>query len=583
MTDLAPHRPLDHPPRGLLALSRRLLRWHAREPSSLAWTAAVALVLALVMLPVVVVLTLAVTANDNVWPHLLRTVLPGSLLETCLLLLGVGTSTLIVGAATAWIVTMYRFPGRSVLDRLLVIPLAVPTYIVAYCYVDMLDFTGPLQRALRWVFGWQTAQDYWFPEVRSTGGAIFVMASVLYPYVYLTARASFVQQSVCALEVARTLGRTSLGAFTSVALPMARPALAAGVALALMESLNDIGAVQHLGVRTLTISIYTTWLQRSSLGGAAQIASALLLLVLVLFAIERAARGSGRFHGLSRRHRSIPFADLEGWKAAAAAAACFVPFTCGFLLPCFILAAGAVRNLSEAADPAFWQAARNSVVLASLSACAAVALAVLLGYARRVAANGFTRPALRLAGLGYAMPGTVLAIGILIPLALLDNRIDELFRAHFGVGTGLILTGSLFALVLACAIRFLAVSLGAVEAGLELISPNLDAAARTLGESPSSTLWRVHLPLLLPALGTAGLLVFVDAMKELPTTLLLRPFNFETLATYVYSFALLEQFEGASVGALAIVVAGLVPVLLLHKAVASGRAGSRWRPAKPAS
>src|SRR5581483_736636 len=196
MTDLAPHRPLDHPPRGLLALSRRLLRWHAREPSSLAWTAAVALVLALVMLPVVVVLTLAVTANDNVWPHLLRTVLPGSLLETCLLLLGVGTSTLIVGAATAWIVTMHRFPGRSVLDRLLVIPLAVPTYIVAYCYVDMLDFTGPLQRALRWVFGWQTAQDYWFPEVRSTGGAIFVMASVLYPYVYLTARASFVQQSV---------------------------------------------------------------------------------------------------------------------------------------------------------------------------------------------------------------------------------------------------------------------------------------------------------------------------------------------------------------------------------------------------
>lgn len=577
MTDIAPHHRPHRWIQLVLGLSSRFVAWRAQRRSSPVWTVGVALILVLMALPVGTVVTLALAAEDNVWPHLLRTVLPASLLETALLLSGVGVLTLVVGAGTAWVVTMYRFPGRGVLDRLLVIPLAVPTYIVAYCYVDLLDFTGPIQRALRWLFGWRTVQDYWFPEVRGMGGAIFVMSSVLYPYVYLTARASFVQQSVCALEVARTLGRTPFGAFTSVALPMARPALAAGTALVLMECLNDLGAVQHLGVRTLTLSIYATWLQRSSLGGAAQLASVLLLVVLALFTIERIARGASQFHGLSRRHRSIPFADLEGWRAVAATIACLLPFACGFLFPLAVLMVGAARHLSQTAEPGFWRAAGNSILLASLSAVVAVSIAVFLGYARRVAANGFTRPAVRLAGLGYALPGTVLALGLLIPMGLIDNRIDAFFRVHFGVGTGLILTGSVFALVLACTVRFLAVSLGAVEAGLELISPNLDAAARTLGESPLSALWRVHLPLLLPALGTAGLLVFVDAMKELPATLLLRPFNFDTLATYVYSFALLEQFEGASVGALAIVAAGLIPVLLLHKAVAGGRAGARAR------
>jgi iron(III) transport system permease protein len=577
MTGRTPKRGADRTARSILAVAGRLTGWSAQRRASPLWTVAVALVLALMLLPIVTILTLAFTASDNVWPHLLRTVLPGSLWETAVLMSGVGVLTLVVGGGTAWIITMHRFPGREVLDRLLVIPLAVPTYIVAYCYVDLLDYGGPIQSTLRALFGWQSLRDYWFPEVRSMTGAIFVMSAVLYPYVYLAARASFVQQSVCALEVARTLGRTPLGAFISVGLPMARPALAAGTALTLMECLNDLGAVQHLGVSTLTLSIYTTWLQRSSLGGAAQIAGVLLLVVLLLFAIERMARGASQFHGMSRRHRAIPFADLEGWKAAAAAAVCFLPFACGFILPFLVLVAGGAKYLSQTAEPGFWRAAGNSMLLAALSAVAAVALSVLLGYARRVAANGFTRPAVRLAGLGYAMPGTVLALGILIPLALVDNSIDAFFRTQFGISTGLILTGSLFALVLACTVRFLAVSLGAVEAGLELISPNLDAAARTLGESPLSALWRVHVPLLIPALGTAGLLVFVDAMKELPTTLLLRPFNFETLATHVYSFALLEQFEAGSIGALAIVAVGLVPVLLLHQAVAGGRAGSRLR------
>ncbi len=575
MTDIAPGQPLQHRWRALSLSAQRLSQWRTRQRSSPAWSVTVGLILAIVVLPVAALIVLALTAGDNVWPHLLRTVLPASLLDTALLLSGVGALTLVTGAGTAWIVTMYRFPGRAVLDRLLVIPLAVPTYIIAYCYADLMDFTGPVQRWLRWMMGWHTVQDYWFPEIRGIGGAVFVMSCVLYPYVYMTARASFVQQSVCTLEVARTLGRSPLGAFVSVGLPMARPALAAGVLLALMECLNDLGAVQYLGVRTLTASIYATWLQRSSLGGAAQISIVLLGLVLVLFAAERMARGSSQFHNTSRRHRSIPFADLNGWRSVAATILCFLPFACGFLLPLFVLGAGALRHVTDVTESGFWKAAGNSLLLASVSAMAAVGLAVVLGYARRVAPNGFTRPAVRLAGLGYAVPGTVLALGLLIPLAFVDNRVDDVFRSTFGVSTGLLMTGSLFALVLAYTVRFLAVSLGAVESGLELISPNLDAAARTLGRSPLSVLASVHLPLLLPSLGAAGLLVFVDAMKELPATLLLRPFNFETLATHVYSFALLEQFENASVGALAIVLAGLVPVLLLHKTVAAGRAGQR--------
>ncbi len=488
-------------------------------------------------------------------------------------MLGTGALTFIIGTASAWLVTMYRFPGRGVVDRLLVLPLAVPTYIVAYCYVELMDYSGPVQNYLRSTMGWTSIHDYWFPEIRSLGGAIFVMAVVLYPYVYLSARASFIQQSVCALEVARTLGRTSLGTFWSVALPLARPALAAGLSLVLMECLNDLGAVQFLGVETLTASIYSTWLQRSNLGGAAQIATIMLMFVVILFALERFARGRARHHHTTGRYRSIPFQDIEGWRGYAAGAICLLPFLAGFVAPFVVLLDHAVTYWQDSFASGFVAAARNSLLLACLSATLAVIIAVTLSYARRVANNKFTRPAVRMASLGYAIPGTVLAIGLLIPLAAFDNMFDGFLHETFGVSVGLLLSGSLIAVALAYVIRFLAVALGSVESGLERISPNLDAAARALGESRMSSLLRVHLPLLLPALGTAALLVFVDSMKELPATLLMRPFNFETLATHVYSFASLDQFEEAALGALAIVMVGLIPVLLLHRTIARGRAG----------
>ncbi len=526
-------------------------------------------------LPIVTTLWLAFSPKENIWPHLLRTVLPSSLLQTLILMAGAGFLTLVTGTGAAWLITMYRFPGRGLADRLLVIPLAMPTYIVAYCYVELLDYSGPIQSGLRAVFGWHSARDYWFPEIRSLYGAIFVMASVLYPYVYLTARASFVQQSVCALEVARTLGRTPLATLWAVALPLARPALAAGLSLVLMECLNDLGAVQYLGVQTLSQSIYATWLQRSNLGGAAQIATVMLGLIVVMFTLERWARGGAKVHHTTGRYRSIPFQDLTGWQGVVAGIVATLPFIIGFLLPFLQLVRNAVLYADAGLESGFFTAASNSLMLASISAAVAVLLALVIGYARRIDPNRFTNFVARASGLGYAIPGTVLALGLLIPLAAFDNTVDAFLRATLGISTGLLISGSILALVIAYAVRFLAVALGSIESGLERISPNLDAAARALGETSFSALRRVHLPLLLPALGAAALLVFVDSMKELPATLLLRPFNFETLATHVYSFAALEQFEEAAFGSLAIVVSGLVPVLLLHKAVAGGRAGSR--------
>jgi len=553
---------------------RAIGTWRRKRRASPAWTAAVALILAVVALPVVTVLGLALSPAHNIWPHLVRTVLPGSLVRTLLLAAGAGGLAFAIGTASAWLVTMYRFPGRELLDRLLVLPLAVPTYIVAYCYVELFDYAGPVQTGLRSYFGWERASDYWFPQVRSLPGAVLIFAAVLYPYVYLTARASFAQQSVCVLEVARTLGRSPLATFIEVALPLARPAIAAGVALVVMECLNDLGAVQYLGVETLSASIYATWMQRFNLGGAAQLAAVMLLLVTGLLAAERGARGGARVHHTTGRYRAIPFQDLEGWKGVLAAALTALPVVAGFAIPLVVIVRNAATHAQGAIAGGFLSAAANSLTLATLAALAAVAIAMTLGYARRVAGNGFIRPAVRLAGLGYAIPGTVLAIGLLIPLAAFDNRVDAFLRATFGISSGLLLSGSVFAITLAYVVRFLAVALGQIEAGLDRISPSLDAAARTLGESALSTLWRVHLPLLLAPLGAAALLVFVDCMKELPATLLLRPFNFETLATHVYDLASIEQLEQAALGALTIVLAGLVPVLLLHKAITGGRPGS---------
>jgi iron(III) transport system permease protein len=544
-----------------------------RESGNLACSVAASIISLIAIAPVIAIGVLALGSSGDAWPHLMANVLPGALRRTLGLMAGVGALTLLIGTGTAWLVTMYRFPGRRMFEWLLLLPLAVPTYIIAFCYLELFDYSGAAQTALRHMFGWRNAQDYWFPDIRTLGGAIFVMSAVLYPYVYITARASFLAQSVCVLEVSRTLGRSAAATFWQVALPLARPALAAGVALALMENLNDIGAVEFFGVRTLTVAVYDTWLDRNSLAGAAQIACIMLAFVFALLAIERAMRAGRRFHHTTGRYRHLPEDTLEGAAGVVASMACALPVLFGFLLPGGLLVHDALAHIAAGLAPEFWQAALNSLLLAAAASCLAVGFAVVLGYARRQTRSKLIHVLSAIPAISYAVPGTVLAIGILIPLAGLDNAVDAAMRKLFGVPTGLLLSGSVFAIVLAYTIRFLAASLGAVEAGLSKISRNTDAAARTLGASVSETLWRVHLPLLRPALGAAALLVFVDAMKELPATLLLRPFNFDTLATQVFTLASLYRYEEAGLSALTIVLASLVPVLFLHGMIVAGRPG----------
>jgi iron(III) transport system permease protein len=529
------------------------------------WTVAGVLVAALTLLPVLSLAILALQPTGDVWSHLVGTVLPRSLWTTGLLMAGVGALTLTLGVGTAWLVTMCRFPGRSLFDWALLVPLAVPTYIIAYTYVEILDYTGPVQSAIRAIFGFSTSRDYWFPEVRSLGGAIFVMGFVLYPYVYLTTRASFLLQSACALDVSRTLGAGPLRLFFRVALPLARPAIVVGVSLALMECLNDIGAVTFFGVQTMTFSVYDTWINRSSLAGASQLAVAMLALVFALLWIERHARRRQRFHVTSSRYQALPGYRLRGLRAFGAILACATPILIGFVFPAMLLADYASRRLDELTSPALVSAMTNTLTLSVFASLLTVLVAVILVFAQRVRHNALTRVCGRIAAIGYAIPGTVLAVGILIPLARFDNMVDAFARSTFGISTGLLLVGTGTALVYAYMVRFLAVAHGQIEGGLGKVTPHLDMAARTLGRTSGKVLWEVHVPMIRPVLLTALLLAFVDCMKELPATILLRPFNFETLATTVYNAASREAFGDGALPALVIVLVGLVPAILLAR------------------
>lgn len=516
-------------------------------------------------LPVLTILVLALMPTENVWPHLLATVLPGYVWRTLVLMTGVGAITFVVGTAVAWLVTMCRFPLRPLFLWASLLPLAMPGYIVAYTYVDFLSYPGPFQTWLRGIFGWSSPADYWFPEIRSMGGAIFVLSMVLYPYVFLTARASFIRQPATQLEVARALGQTSWGAFRAVALPLARPGIAVGVSLALMETLNDIGAAGFFGVRTLTLGIYTTWLSQGNLGGAAQISAVMLVFIFVLLWMERSARRRQSYILPAQRPRQPDRIRLAGWRRWLAVAVCLTPILIGFVIPALILLGFAVSRFEAAVSLSYLKAVGHSLLLASVAAAIAVALGLLLGYANRQLRPGPARQIIRLASTGYAIPGTVLGIGVLIPLAFFDNALDSFMRERFGIATGLLLSGSIAAVVFAYVVRFLAVSFGAIESGLQKVTPNVAAAARTLGRGPLGALLAVHLPLLRPALVSAALLVFVDCMKELPATLILRPFDFETLATMVFMLASLDQLEESALPALTIVAAGLLPVILLSR------------------
>lgn len=539
-------------------------------------TAAVAMA-AIAALPVLAVIARGIAPGAaETWNHLAATVLPTYVVNTLILVIVVGVGAGAGGTATAWLVAQRRFPGSSVFEWALLLPLAMPAYVMAYAYTDFLQYAGPLQSALRETFGW-TRADYWFPDVRTVGGAAVMFVFSLYPYVYLLARTAFLERPPALVEAARTLGVDRRGVFWRVELPLARPAVAGGVALVLMETLADYGTVDYFAVDTFTTGIYRAWFSLGDRAAAAQLATLLLGFVVAAVAIER----------MSRRARVVPSArermvassikpPLSGARAALATLICAVPVAVGFAIPLALL----VRLLASGMEPdlaRFGDWAWNSFRVAAVAAALAVALAVLVAYALRLAPGPITRAASRLLTLGYAVPGTVLAVGVLLPLGALDRWLADAVRAVTGASPGLILTGTVVALIYAYLVRYLAVAWNGVEPGFARITPAMDAAARSLGASAADTLRRVHLPLLTRSAAAAFLLVFVDVMKELPATLVMRPFNFDTLATQTYQFARDERLAEAALPSLAIVLVGLAPMLLLARASARLAAPSSRR------
>ncbi|PTV97358.1 iron(III) transport system permease protein [Rhodobacter aestuarii] len=540
------------------------------------WVWGSGFVAALVLAPVLALIWQALQGSDGLWAHLWAYVLRPALGQTTVLLLGVGLIVIVLGTALAWLVAAHDFPGRKVLDWALLLPLAVPSYIIAFVYLELLHPLGPVQELLRAILGYDNPRDFRLPDIRSMSGAILLLGLVLYPYVYLPVRAMFAMQAAGLLEAGRMLGCTRTHLFARLALPLARPAIAVGASLALMEALNDIGASEFLGVRTLTVSIYTTWVTRSDLPGAAQIALVMLVVVAALVALERFARRKQRFAGGAQRIRPLlpeRLTGLRGWAALALGA---LPVVLGFGAPLFWLLSEAVGRIGEAGiSPQLWAEMRATLGLAAAATAAVLAGGMVVAFAARLWPGGTTATLGRLASLGYAMPGTVVALGVLVPVAGLDRMIDQGAQMLLGFGTGLVLIGSGAALVYAYVVRFLAMSVGGIDSGFAQIPRALDHAARSLGDGPGASLRHVHLPLLRPALVAAALLVFVDTMKELPATLLLRPLGVETLATHLYSEAARGTYEDGAIAALAIVAAGILPVIALARIGRRNGAGRR--------
>jgi iron(III) transport system permease protein len=529
------------------------------------WSLGALVIAAVVLAPILSIVWIALTPTENIWPHLMATVLPRYLGTTLVLMLGVAVLTAAMGTGAAWLVSQYRFPGRDWLAQALLFPLAIPAYVGAYALVDLLDYAGPVQSGLRDLFGWTSARDYWFPETRSLPMAVLVLSFALYPYVYLLARAAYREQSGRAYEVARALGCGPWGLFLRIGWPLARPAIAAGVALALMETVADYGTVLHFGVQTLTTGIFSTWLNGGNAGGAAQIAGVILMLILVLVGIERAGRGGARFHRLGRAAQPVEPQPIEGLRRWLATGLCLIPFAGGFLLPVAVMLVLAAAAPEGWLAPGLLEALANTLVVGGLAALVTVGAALFLVYALRMAGSRAVEWLLPLTLIGYAAPGAVLALGLLIPLAAFDNWLADRVLALTGVDPGLMITGTAFALGLAYLVRFFGIAQGAIDAAYGRVAPSLPQAARSLGRSSGGTLGSVYLPLMRGSVLTALLVVFVDCVKELPATLVLRPFNYNTLSTRVFELASLERLSEAAPAALLVMAVGLLAVLVVAR------------------
>ncbi|MGB3312819.1 MAG: iron ABC transporter permease, partial [Albidovulum sp.] len=530
------------------------------------WSLGASLVAAFVILPILSVVVMAFSPTENIWPHLLSTTLPRYAANTLILTLGTGALAAAIGAGTAWLITMYRFPCAGLLEWLLLLPLAIPAYIGAYALVDFLDYSGPVQVTLRDWTGWSSARDYWFPQVRSRWAAVIVLAAALYPYVYLLARAAFREQSAGSYEVARALGAGPLGLFWRVGLPLARPAIAAGAAIVMMETVNDFGVVDFFAVQTLTTGIFTVWLETGNAGGAAQIACVILAVILALVALEKVSRRNSRYYHSARQPRPVTKIALSGAAGWVAVLLCAMPVLVGFVLPVAVIAGHALDRPETWVSAGLGRAFVNTLSVGGAAAALTVAGALFMVYGVRLTGRKLPRLLLPVTTIGYAAPGAVLAVGILIPLAAFDHRVADAVLWLTGYDPGLILTGSAAAIVFAYFVRFFAIAQGAADAAFGRISPSLPMAARSLGRTAGGTLREVYLPLMKGSVGTALLLVFVDCVKELPATLLLRPFNYDTLATRAHEKASLENIGEAAPPALLVMLVGLVAVAFLARA-----------------
>lgn len=535
----------------------------------------IAILIALLLsIPVFGILFSLFQEGQGNWPHLVDTVLPRYITNSLILVVFVGIGVTIIGVGTAWLVVMCEFPGRRIFEWALILPLAVPAYVVAYAYTDILQSSGPIQQMIREVTGLRFG-EYWFPNVRSMEGAITIFISVLYPYVYLLTRAAFLEQSICVLEVSRTLGRTAWSSFRSVAIPLARPAIVVGVSLALMETLADFGTVFHFGIQTFTTGIYRTWASMGDRVAAAQLSSILLTFVFVLLIIERYSRKKAKYHQTTGKYKKIKAFNLQGWRAVGAFVFCALPLVLGFIAPLIMLIYMHATAGHDLTNPRYIAMIQNSVMMSAITAVLAVLIALYLAYAARVERSAVASTVNKIAGMGYAIPGTMIAVGILYPVAYFDHALNNLFEQLFDVRLGLVLTGSLAALTLAYLVRFMAVSLNTVDSSLTKVTAHMEDASRTLGKGKLATVLRVHAPIMSGGLLTAGLIVFVDVMKELPATLIMRPFNFDTLAVQAYNLAKDERLTQAATPSLVIVAVGVLPLIILSRQIMKSRTGSQ--------
>ena len=535
------------------------------------WSIGTFIIASIIVIPIASIIYLGFMPAEGIWTHLSETVLPLYIYTTILLMLGVGLGTLLIGVSTAWLVSMCQFPGKQIFEWALLLPMAMPAYVIAYLYTDIFEFAGPVQGLMRDLFGWQSKRDYYFPEIRSLGGAISMMTLVLYPYVYLLSRAAFLEQSISVIEASRGLGRGPFQSFFLVALPLARPAIIVGITLVLMETLNDFGTVDFFAVSTFTLGIYDVWLNMNNIAGAAQLAAVLLLFVMILILAERFARRKKRFHQMVTKYDVRAEYLLEGKVKIIAMVTCFLPVFLGFLVPAIILIRYSFIHYETSLSADFLSLALNSLMLSSLAAIIAILMGVFMAYGVRLRKERLLKIMTGLACMGYAVPGSVLAVGVMFTLGTIDNGIDGFMRDNFNISTGLLFSGTIAAVTFGYLVRFLALSFGTIESSLEKITPNMDGASRSLGCGAFTTLQKVHIPLIRASILTASMMIFVDCMKELPMTVILRPFNFQTLATFVHQYATDEQLGEASLAALSIVGFGILPVIVLSLAIKNSR------------